>query len=126
MRWGGGESCAGTGQRHFWQMVEGEEYEKCVEKLREICGRKGQRGRKPLKEINVQASAVAFMMQIKNFVNLKRDEIIDKWHEIIGQENARKSAEAVIDHVFDDLPNGYYIEEVKKGRFGYKLLRHED
>ena len=125
MRWGGGESCAGTGQRHFWQMVEGEEYEKCVEKLREICGRKGQRGRKPLKEINVQASAVAFMMQIKNFVNLKRDEIIDKWHEIIGPEYARKSAEAVIDHVFDDLPNGYYVQEVKNHRFSTKILRME-
>lgn len=123
MRWGGGESCAGTGQRHFWQMVEGEEYEKCVEKLREICGRKVQRGRRPMKEINVQTSAAAFLRDIKNFVNLKRDEIIDKWHEIIGPEFSRKSAKAVIDYVFEDLPDGYFVDTVRLGRHESKILR---
>lgn len=45
LKWGEGDSCGGSGRRHFWETVDGEDYQKCVDAIAKLC-KKGGKGKK--------------------------------------------------------------------------------
>ena len=42
LKWDEGDSCGGSGRRHFWANVDGDEYQECVDAIAKLC-KKGKK-----------------------------------------------------------------------------------